>query len=96
MTLNCTWRDMMHEAIPRLAASGIEHPAREARMLLAHALGIAPVDVIIREMDAVDPVGLTAFEQAIQRRLSEERRRAVPGAPRACAGRRRRLRSRSW
>jgi release factor glutamine methyltransferase len=72
MTLNCTWSDVMHEAIPRLAAAGIEHPAREARLLLAHALGIAPVDVIIREMDAVEPVGLTAFEQAIQRRLKHE------------------------
>jgi release factor glutamine methyltransferase len=72
MTLNCTWQDMMREAIPRLAGVGIEHPAREARMLLAHALGIAPVNVIIREMDAVDPAGLTAFEQAIQRRLNHE------------------------
>jgi release factor glutamine methyltransferase len=63
---------MMQEAIPRLAAAGIEHPAREARMLLAHALGIATVDVIVREMDAVDPVGLTAFEQAIQRRQNHE------------------------
>jgi len=63
---------MMREAIPRLAGVGVEHPAREARMLLAHALGIAPVDVIICEMDAVDPVGLTAFEQAIQRRLNHE------------------------
>src|ERR1700754_1630552 len=72
MTLNCTWQDMMREAVPRLAGAGIEHPAREARMLLAHALGIAPVDVIIREMDAVDPIGLTAFEQAIQRRLNHE------------------------
>ncbi|HEV7690846.1 MAG TPA: peptide chain release factor N(5)-glutamine methyltransferase [Hyphomonadaceae bacterium] len=72
MTLNCTWQDMMREAIPRLAGAGVEHPAREARMLLAHALGIAPVNVIIREMDAVDPAGLTAFEQAIQRRLNHE------------------------
>jgi release factor glutamine methyltransferase len=72
MTLNCTWQEIMREAIPRLAGAGVEHPAREARMLLAHALGIAPVDVIIREMDAVDPVGITAFEEAIQRRLSHE------------------------
>ncbi len=29
MTLNCTWQDMMREAIPRLASAGIEH--RRAR-----------------------------------------------------------------
>jgi release factor glutamine methyltransferase len=72
MTLNCTWQDMMREAIPRLAAAGIEHPAREARRLLAHALGIEPTDVIIREMDAVEPVGLTGFEAAVQRRIAHE------------------------
>src|ERR1700754_402055 len=72
MTLNCTWQDMMREAVPRLAGAGVEHPAREARMLLAHALGIAPVDVIAREMDAVDPVGLRVLERAIGRRLTRE------------------------
>jgi release factor glutamine methyltransferase len=72
MTLNCTWQDMMREAIPRLASAGIEHPAREARRLLAHALGIEPTDVIIREMDAVEPVGLTAFEAVVRRRIAHE------------------------
>jgi release factor glutamine methyltransferase len=72
MNLNCTWREMMREAAQRLGAAGIEIPARDARLLLAHALAVEPVEVIAREMDAVDPVGLTVFEQAIQRRLAGE------------------------
>lgn len=62
----------MRDAAQRLSAAGIEHPAREARLLLAHALGVEPVDVILRETDNVDPVSLTAFEQAIKRRLAHE------------------------
>ncbi|MEI6419801.1 MAG: carbamoyl-phosphate synthase large subunit, partial [Sphingomonadales bacterium] len=41
-------------------------------VLLAHALGIEPVDVIMREADHVDAAGLTAFEAAVQRRLKHE------------------------
>lgn len=63
---------MMREAVQRLAAAGIEHPARDARLLMAHALGIEPIDVIVREMDNIDPVGLGAFEEAVQRRLTYE------------------------
>ncbi len=62
----------MREAVQRLAAAGIEHPARDARLLMAHALGIEPIDVIVRETDNVDPIGLGAFEQAVQRRLAHE------------------------
>jgi release factor glutamine methyltransferase len=63
---------MMREAVQRLAAAGIEHPARDARLLMAHALGVEPIDVIVREMDNVDPVGLQAFEEAVRRRLGHE------------------------
>jgi release factor glutamine methyltransferase len=72
MTLNCTWQEIKREAIARLAAAGIEHPARDARLLLAQALGIEPIDVIVRETDAVDPISLTAYEALIQRRLAHE------------------------
>ena len=72
MTLHCTWRDMMREAGQRLGAAGIEHPLRDVRLLMAQALGIEPVDVILRETDQIDPVALTAFEQLIQRRLAYE------------------------
>lgn len=72
MTLHCTWRDMMREAAQRLAAAGVENAPRDARLLLAHALGIEPVDVILRENDSIDIGSLTDFEQAIQRRLAGE------------------------
>lgn len=62
----------MREAVQRLAAAGIEQPARDARLLMAHALGIEPIDVIVRETDNVDPAGLGAFEAAVQRRLGHE------------------------
>lgn len=63
MTLHCSWRDMMREAAQRLAAAGVENAPREARLLLAHALGIAPVEVILRETDAIDIGALTDFEK---------------------------------
>ncbi len=72
MTLHCSWRDMMREAAGRLAEAGVEGAPRDARLLLAHSLGIEPLDVILRETDAVDPVALTAFEALIQRRLAGE------------------------
>jgi release factor glutamine methyltransferase len=72
MNLQCTWRDVMREAAGRLHAVGVEGAARDVRLLLAHALGVEPVDVIVREMDAVDPVGLIAFEQAVARRAEGE------------------------
>lgn len=62
----------MREAGQRLGAAGIENAPRDARLLLAHALEIEPVEVIMRETDAIDPVQLIAFEAAIQRRLAGE------------------------
>lgn len=62
----------MREATGRLAEAGVEGAPRDVRLLLAHALGVEPVDVILRETDAVDPVALTAFEQLIQRRAAGE------------------------
>ncbi len=62
----------MREATGRLAEAGVEGAPRDARLLLAHALGIEPVEVILRETDAIDPVALTEFERLIQRRISGE------------------------
>ena len=72
MSIFCDWREIMREAGLRLGAAGVETPMRDARLLLAHALGIEPVDVIMRETDHVDVAGLTAFEAAVQRRLKHE------------------------
>lgn len=72
MSLHCSWRDIMRDASQRLAAAGIEGAARDARLLLAQALGIEPVDVIMRETDAVDATGLAAFEAFVARREAGE------------------------
>lgn len=72
MNLHCSWRDIMREAAHRLTAAGVEGAPRDVRLLLAHAMGVAPVDVILRETDAVDPVLLTAFEQLVARRETGE------------------------
>jgi release factor glutamine methyltransferase len=63
---------MMREAAQRLAAAGIENAPRDARLLLAHALGIEPVEVILRETDAIDPAVLTQYEALVQRRIAGE------------------------
>jgi len=68
MSVHCTWQDVMRDAALRLQAAGVEGAWRDTRLLLAHALGIEPVDVIMREMEDVEPVGLTAFEAAVKRR----------------------------
>lgn len=72
MNLHCSWRDIMRDAAQRLAAAGIEGAARDTRLLLAQALGIEPVDVIMRETDAVDATGLAAFEAFVARREAGE------------------------
>lgn len=72
MNLHCSWRDIMREAAQRLSAVGVEGASRDVRLLLAHAMGIEPVDVILRETDAVDPVLLTSFEQLVARRETGE------------------------
>ncbi len=72
MSVHCDWREIMREAALRLGAAGVENPMRDARLLLAHALGIEPVDVILRETEHVDAGGLTAFETLVQRRLKHE------------------------
>lgn len=72
MNLHCSWRDIMREAAQRLSAAGIEGASRDVRLLLAHAMRVEPIDVILRETDAVDPVLLTAFEQLVARRETGE------------------------
>lgn len=62
----------MREAAGRLQAAGVEGAPRDVRLLLAYALGVEPLDVILRETDAVDALPLTAFEAMVQRRLAGE------------------------
>jgi release factor glutamine methyltransferase len=63
---------MMRDAAQRLAGAGVENAPRDARLLLAHALGVEPVQVILKETDSIDPVQLTAYEALVSRRLAGE------------------------
>lgn len=58
---------VLAEITARLAAAGIEEPRREARLLLAAALGTNAAGLIAR--DAVDPA---AYEDALARRVARE------------------------
>lgn len=62
----------MRGAAQRLASAGVEGAARDARLLLALALEIKPVEVILRETDVADLSGLAGFEALVARRLAGE------------------------
>ncbi|MEP7211175.1 MAG: peptide chain release factor N(5)-glutamine methyltransferase [Alphaproteobacteria bacterium] len=72
MSVHCTWREILSEARERLTAAGVEAPQREARLLLADALGIDGAGLIAQETDAIDAGGLDAFEARMRRRLAGE------------------------
>jgi release factor glutamine methyltransferase len=63
---------MMRDAVRRLQEAGVENAPRDARLLLAHALGVEPVEVIMKENDSIDPVVLTGYEVLVERRLAGE------------------------
>ena len=57
-------------AVARLRAAGVEDPVRDARRLLAHALGIGSDRLTLHLPDPLDPVAAAAFEAAIAARLA--------------------------
>jgi len=60
---------LLDEAAAQLAAAGIESPRREARLLLAHALGLSQ-EALLRDRDmAVEAPGFTAL---VARRQAHE------------------------
>ncbi len=59
-------------AIPVLAAAGVADPARDARRLLAHAMGIAADRMTLHLGDALDKVQAAAFAAAIARRAARQ------------------------
>jgi release factor glutamine methyltransferase len=72
MSLHCTWREILSEARERLTVAGVEAPLREARLLLADALGVDGAGLIARERDAIDTASLDAFEARMRRRIAGE------------------------
>ena len=58
-------------AAQRLAAAGIDNPRLDARLLLAHILGISSSDLILSTTN-IPPEALAKFESAIARRTNRE------------------------
>lgn len=67
-----TGAEALSAATGRMGEAGIEGAARDARRLLAHALGIAPDRLTLILRDAMEPDALAAFEALIDRRIARE------------------------
>lgn len=64
-------RTLLNKASQQLAAAGIDNPRLDARVLLAHALGMSSSDMIL-ETANIPPAALAKFEAAIARRAARE------------------------
>ncbi|MCF8511379.1 MAG: peptide chain release factor N(5)-glutamine methyltransferase, partial [Rhodobacteraceae bacterium] len=62
----------LRAAIPRLQAGGIEDAGLDARVLLAHALGLAQDRLTLHLPDQMSDAQLQAYEAAILARLSRQ------------------------
>lgn len=67
-----TAAEALRAAIPRLRAAAIEDPARDARLLLAHALGIAPDRLTLHLPDEMTALQERAYEEAVSARLARQ------------------------
>ena len=65
-------REALVIAVKTLEAAGIEGAARDARLLLAHALGIGPDRVTLVLPDPLEPAARAAFEALVARRAARE------------------------
>jgi release factor glutamine methyltransferase len=66
--------DALRQAVPRLEAAGVEGAARDARVLLAHALGIAPDRLTLALADEMTEPQAMSYEEAL---LAREARQPV-------------------
>lgn len=64
-----TAREALIQAAGRLAGAGVESPRLEARLLLAHALGLTPESVIGDRTQLIDPA---RFDPLVTRRATGE------------------------
>ncbi|OYU39043.1 MAG: protein-(glutamine-N5) methyltransferase, release factor-specific [Pseudorhodobacter sp. PARRP1] len=67
-----TAQDALRLAIPRLTAAGIDNAPRDARLLLAHAMGIAADRLTLHLPDALTDTAQAAFEAAIAARITHQ------------------------
>ena len=67
-----TANDALRAGIATLRNAGIENPARDARLLLAHAMTITPDRLTLHLGDPLTPNSATHFSQLIQARLTRQ------------------------
>lgn len=67
-----TGAEALRLAVPRLAAAGIDGAARDARLLLAHALGIAPDRLTLHLTDEMSAPQARAYEEGLAARVSRQ------------------------
>jgi release factor glutamine methyltransferase len=67
-----TGAEALRAAKARLEAAGVEGAARDARRLLAHALGVAPDVLAGRMTDPVPEAAVAAFNALVGRRVARE------------------------
>jgi release factor glutamine methyltransferase len=67
-----TGAEALSAAIRRFSAAGIEGGARDARLLLAHAMGIGADRLTLHLADALTPAMVTAFSTALDAREARQ------------------------
>lgn len=67
-----TGNEALRAAIPRLQAAGIADAARDARVLLAHAMGIAADRLTLHLPDVLSPEAIAGFEAAVAARTNRQ------------------------
>lgn len=66
------WSDLLRDAVAKLRAAGIVDPMADARVLLAHAAGIAMDRLSLHLADLATEEGARAFSFLIERRAARE------------------------
>ncbi|SEB89882.1 peptide chain release factor N(5)-glutamine methyltransferase [Rhodobacter sp. 24-YEA-8] len=61
---------VLAEAVAQLRAAGVEDPARDARLLLAHAIGIGPERLLLHLADPLDHGSASRFDAAVLARAA--------------------------
>ncbi len=67
-----TGAEAFRAATARLTEAGLPDPARDARLLLAHAMGLTPDRVMLALHDPLPPEAAASLEQALAARLARQ------------------------
>lgn len=65
-------RTLLEQAVAELAAAGVPEPRRDARLLLAAALGTDAAGLLARDDRPVEPEAVARFAAAVARRAARE------------------------